>query len=265
LNAGMETALALPNSPLAAYRHAAQTAKIDFLALTDHVHGGAASGEGEDSMPEGAYAITLAAADRVNNDPEFAGKFLAIPGMEWSSISSGNHVNLLFARRETPHTAARTGVWMNELTPAGFAEAFQARRVFATEDNEMSVLFLAGSRWMGETVSLEGAPSRLETFTVRVEQLPDTDAGGSPQDEGPYTVELLGDEDGAGGEPARPVQVRVGNVSRNRFEVRQGDTVTFTRRVRPRAYYYLHVKEGNGKDSGGEKADAWTAPVFFSP
>jgi hypothetical protein len=159
------------------------------------------------------------------------------------------------------HTAARTGVWARELTPEGFAEAYRARRVFATEDNELSVLFLSGSEWMGSVVAVP-AQGEVRTFTVRIEQMRDTDTG-QALNEGPYTVELLGDEDGVGGGEAIPVEVRQGGQQKRALEVPQGTTVSFTRRVRPSSYYYLHVVEGRDRDGGGNAADAWTAPIFF--
>jgi len=134
--------------------------------------------------------------------------------------------------------------------------------VFATEDNELSVLFLSGSEWMGSVVSVP-ARGEVRTFTVRIEQMRDTDTG-QAFDEGPYIVELLGDEDGVGGSEAIPVRVRQGGQLKRAVEVAQGTTVTFTRRVRPGSYYYLHVTEGRDRDGGGNVADAWTAPIFFA-
>jgi hypothetical protein len=119
------------------------------------------------------------------------------------------------------HTAARTGVWARELTPEGFAEAYRARRVFATEDNELSVLFLSGSEWMGSVVAVP-AQGEVRTFTVRIEQMRDTDTG-QALNEGPYTVELLGDEDGVGGGEAIPVEVRQGGTAEARSRGASGN------------------------------------------
>jgi hypothetical protein len=53
-------------------------------------------------MPRGSYQLLLDAADRIDIDPTLKGKFLAIPGMEWNSISLGNHINIFFARHPVP-------------------------------------------------------------------------------------------------------------------------------------------------------------------
>jgi hypothetical protein len=379
----------IPNGPFEAWREAALQARLDFLALTDHVHGEEQPGQEfcEHEMPRGGHQLLLDAAARINNDPQFHNRFLAIPAVEWSSISSGNHVNIFFARNPVPnsirngdfrglltnylanpafegnnqfllvqmnhpnqndgsfgrnygrgqfpqgpdgfrqfvnafgrfyvgiehinnsrggnenasetndhrdgddlaihyrryldmgfrvapigdhdnhrpnwgrHTAARTGVWATDMSPQGFVEAYRARRVFATEDNEMSVVFMTGNDWMGSVVQVPAAGAE-RTFTVRVDQMRDTDTG-SVQNEGPYIVELFGDEDGPGGALADRVQITFNGQLRTSIQAQQGQTVQFSRRVRPGTYYYLHVREMNGRDAGGQAADAWTAPIFF--
>ncbi len=384
-----EDRFSIPGGPMEAWTVAADEGKVDFLALTDHVHGPEQNQPEfcEHEMPDGGYRLLREAAERINADPARAGKFLAIPGIEWSSITPGNHVNIFFAERPVPqviangafrnlltqylahpdfeannplllcqmnhpnqstlarsygrdefpggepgerefsrlfgdlylgiehinssnnggndnslaqnahrdgngleqfyriylnmgfrlapvgdhdnhranwgrHTAARTGVWAEELTPEGFVEAYRARRVFATEDNEMAVVFLAGDAWMGSEVGVR-AGGEERTFSVRVEQMADTDEG-EVQDEGPYIVELFDDEDGPGGQEAARVQVMRDGEERSSLRVSQGESVQFTRSVRPGAYYYLHVRETESQDGGGNEADAWTAPIWFA-
>ena len=379
----------IQNGPFLAYKRAADAGKLDFLAITDHVHG-PEGGEAEycrHEMPFGGYRLIYDSASRINADPQYRGRFLAIPGMEWSTIGSGNHVNIFFARNPVPqnipngnfralfmnyltnpalegrnnlllvqmnhpnqdnystsygrrdfpagaagyaqfaafyrntflgiehinnssnggnnnaleinahqdgdglarfyrlylnmgfrlapigdhdnhranwgrHTAARTGVWASEMTPAKFAEAYRQRRVYATEDNEMAVAFLSEGRWMGSVVRVPAA-GQTRTFTVMVTQAPDTDTG-QVQNEGPYIIQLFGDEDGAGGAEAAPVQFNYNGAPRSSIQIQQGQTVQLTYRVRPGSYFYLHVKETNGRDAGGQNADAWTAPIFFT-
>src|SRR5688572_4266033 len=60
----------IPNGPMAAWTHAATQSKIDFLALTDHYHGGSPAINAH-SMANGGYELLRAAADRINNDPRF--------------------------------------------------------------------------------------------------------------------------------------------------------------------------------------------------
>lgn len=71
-------------TPAAAYAFARNTAPtpLDFLAVTDHNHGGAGM-----SLP--SYALGLAEAAAANDD----GDFVAIYGQEWG-LSSGGHVNV---------------------------------------------------------------------------------------------------------------------------------------------------------------------------
>lgn len=390
VNSNNNNRFQIPNGPFLAFRRAADFGKVDFLALTDHVHG-PENGQSEycaHEMPEGGYKLLLDSALAINNSAQYRGRFLAIPGMEWSTISSGNHVNIFFATKPVPqniqngnyrmlftnylnnaafesgnpflivqmnhpnqesysknfgrngfpagaqgydqfarfykntylgiehinsssnggnsntleanahrdgddlqvfyrrylnmgfriapigdhdnhranwgrHTAARTGVWTSRLTADKFVEAYKARRVFATEDNEMAVAFLSQGKWMGSEVRVPAA-GETRTFTVMVTQRRDTDTG-QVQNEGPYIVELFGDEDGAGGAEADRVRFVFGGQERSSIQINQGQTVEFTYRVRPNTYYYLHVREINGRDADGEEADAWTAPIFFVP
>lgn len=380
--------LQLANGPLQAWTRAADAAKLDFLALTEHVHGPEQGNlePCDHEMPADGYSLLLEAAEKMNNDPARQGKFLAIPGMEWSSISSGNHINLLFARnyvkssirngdflglldgyirnpqfeggnadllvqlnhpndgdldrsygrrafpatvageqqfvqtfgdvyfaiehinnsnhsnentsevnehrdgdglsfhyrsylnmglRLAPvgdhdnhranwgrHTAARTGVWARELTKAGFVEAYKARRMFATEDNELAVAFRCGEKWMGDSATVP-ANGALREFTVNIDQIADTDAA-TKQDEGPYIVELFGDEDGVGGAIAERVSVTTSSGAESAsVRVETGGEIKLQRQVKPGSYYFIHVRETQGQDSGGSQDDAWTAPIFF--
>lgn len=87
-----------------AFKRAADAAKLDFLAVTDHVHG-PESGQQEycsHEMPMGGYKLILDSALKINSDPAYRNKFLAVPVMEWSTISSGNHINIFWARNLVP-------------------------------------------------------------------------------------------------------------------------------------------------------------------
>ncbi|MGH9949045.1 MAG: hypothetical protein ACRD6X_17885, partial [Pyrinomonadaceae bacterium] len=159
------------------------------------------------------------------------------------------------------HTAARTGVWSNGLSPAEFVEAYKERRVFATEDNEMSVAFLTENKWMGSVIRVPNA-GEVRTFKVFVDQGADTDSG-EIQNEGPYLVELIVD-DGPGGPAARVRNIVSNGQSVGSIFVQTGEAVEFTYRVRPGTYCYIHVTEMGGKDSDRKQADAWTAPFFFT-
>lgn len=88
-------------TPSQAYRHARDVAHLDFLAITEHNHSRAESGARErrdglliatnHALYTGPDAEALIpAANRLTED----GQFVAIYGQEFSTISSGNHVNV---------------------------------------------------------------------------------------------------------------------------------------------------------------------------
>jgi len=72
-------------TPDDAFRYAHEKGGLDFLALTIHDHM---------ATPE-EYAAIGEAANEANR--RFAGRFCAIVGQEWSTISTGNHVSILGA------------------------------------------------------------------------------------------------------------------------------------------------------------------------
>ena len=173
-------------------------------------------------------------------------------------------------------SAARTGVWADELTLDGIAEAMSANRVFATEDDELAVGFQVRhsgvTYWMGETVPLD-AESEV-TVVVHVEQAPGSD--GDSVEEGPYTARVHIDQDGVGGAFAAELSV---------YEFASAGDWEFPVTVAPGQYFFLEIEEKGGKDNplgdgedaagadGGTDPDgfrddlsdsAWTSPVWFS-
>lgn len=175
-------------------------------------------------------------------------------------------------------TAARTAVWADERSYAGLMNGFRANRVYATEDDEMAVMFQVehnGARyWMGETVPLEDDEAEVDLL-VKVWQLAGSD--GDDTDEGPYTVEVYSDWDGARDRHAA-FWDSVADVPANTLQ-------RITVPVVAGEYLYLVVRERNGKDNpigdgedninnvtGMDGADgmrdnmndaAWTTPVWF--
>ena len=85
-------------TPDEAYKHArdAQNAKLDFMALTEHNHAEALGPDGigiatQPALYKGSDAASLiSTAKRLTED----GRFVALYGQEFSTISSGNHVNV---------------------------------------------------------------------------------------------------------------------------------------------------------------------------
>lgn len=88
--------------PAEAYKHARDVAHVDFLAITEHNHAQAEQGADADrrdgiliatnpSLYSGSSSSSLISAARAANAD---GTFVALYGQEFSTISSGNHVNV---------------------------------------------------------------------------------------------------------------------------------------------------------------------------
>lgn len=72
----------------------AREAGLDFMAITEHNHRQAAGDDGVFLTPELYGQLIQSAKEHTVTD-----KFVAIWGQEFSTISSGNHVNIFFADR----------------------------------------------------------------------------------------------------------------------------------------------------------------------
>ena len=74
--------------------HAALNAGLDFLGISDHHNTPTSGAFGKQFTLEGSeYEDGLVAvAEQFNAD--HAGRFVAIPGIEWGTISNGNHINV---------------------------------------------------------------------------------------------------------------------------------------------------------------------------
>lgn len=100
-------------TPEQAFSHARDVAKLDFLAVTEHNHllgGNASSPEVKAALYKGPPATALRpTADRFT----VSGKFIAIAGQEYSSMSKGNHVNLF----DTPEVITLKNGEFDELLP----------------------------------------------------------------------------------------------------------------------------------------------------
>lgn len=81
-------------TPAEAYAHARDVAGLDFLAITEHNHAQAGDIAGNPALYTGPGTLSLIpTADRFVED----GQFIALYGQEFSSISRGNHMNVLDA------------------------------------------------------------------------------------------------------------------------------------------------------------------------
>ena len=93
-------------TPEAGYRHARDVARLDFLAITEHNHLGRMAQEPE--LYAGPSSISLrSTANRFTVD----GQFLALIGQEFSSISSGNHANVLEVGEVIANADVPNGRW----------------------------------------------------------------------------------------------------------------------------------------------------------
>lgn len=175
-------------------------------------------------------------------------------------------------------TAARTAVWADGVTSADLMSGFKANRVYTTEDDEMAVVFQVRfggqTYWMGDQIPLPEGESEVELL-VKVWQGPGSD--NDPTEEGPYTVTVVNDRDGVGGQQAAeepPIA-----------DIPSGQMRTIPVVVSPGQYIYISVTEQSGKDNpvgdgedvqnnqtGQPGADgarddmndaAWTSPVWF--
>jgi phosphatidylserine/phosphatidylglycerophosphate/cardiolipin synthase-like enzyme len=76
-----------------AFEYARDTGRMDFLAVTPHVVDDRADDPPDiASLSASAYTTLLATARAVTAESQ--GRFLALGGMEWSTNSTGNHVNV---------------------------------------------------------------------------------------------------------------------------------------------------------------------------
>jgi len=176
-------------------------------------------------------------------------------------------------------TAARTAAWADGVSYDQLMDAFRANRVYTTEDDELVVAFQVKyngqTHWMGETVPLDSDEDDVELL-VKVWQAAGSD--GDNTNEGPYTIQIISDADGIGGQAASPLGQPIKNVP-------SGTLKKIPLSVQRGQYVYIQVTEQKGKDNlVGEGDDifinatgasghdgkrdnpndsAWTSPVWF--
>jgi phosphatidylserine/phosphatidylglycerophosphate/cardiolipin synthase-like enzyme len=80
-----------------AYEYARDEGRMDFLALSPHASDDGPLDAGDNAnMSEHGFGELVRVAGEVSD--ESGGAFLALPAMEWSTNSTGNHVNILGSR-----------------------------------------------------------------------------------------------------------------------------------------------------------------------
>ena len=94
-------------TPAEAYEHARDVAGLDFLAITEHNHAQAGDIAGNHALYTGPGSLSL--IPTANGFTE-EGRFVALYGQEFSTIGSGNHMNVIDAPRviDVPNGHVRT-------------------------------------------------------------------------------------------------------------------------------------------------------------
>ncbi len=153
------------------------------------------------------------------------------------SADQDNH----YAHWGSLHTG-RTGVVARALTPEGVYEAIRARRVFATEDQNLELVMTANGRYMGEV--LPYTPEVNLEISLRDPDEPTAS----------YIVQVFADEPGK--EVAKPIFQQQVPAGRNQLKVSWKPSAS------SESYAFVKVSQLN---TDGQFDDAWTAPVWVSP
>ena len=95
-------------TPHEAYTHARDVAGLDFMAITEHNHPQAGNIANNHALYNGDGPTSLRSAARFFTE---AGRFVAIYGQEFSTISSGNHANVFEVRDVISTTDVPNGEW----------------------------------------------------------------------------------------------------------------------------------------------------------
>ncbi|MDB4961236.1 MAG: hypothetical protein JWP01_1235 [Myxococcales bacterium] len=117
---GMMVPVDVGNTPADAARYAYEYARdegqMDFLALTPHTsdEGATDPGDNANMIPEQFEQMELIAGDVTRTS---SGSFVAMAGMEWSTNSAGNHVNVFGSRELAKIERGRFDTLYNEFLP----------------------------------------------------------------------------------------------------------------------------------------------------
>jgi len=99
-----------------AYEYARDEGQMDFLALSPHTsdEGATDPGDNANMIPEQFEQMALIADDVTRSS---SGSFVAIAGMEWSTNSAGNHVNVFGSRELAKIERGRFDTLYNDFLP----------------------------------------------------------------------------------------------------------------------------------------------------
>lgn len=133
----------------------------------------------------------------------------------------------------------RTGVLAKELTPAGIYDAIRARRVFASEDQNLELVLQANGAYMGDIIQASGK------VQLNVHLLDRDEPKAS------YTLQIFADQ--VGGPTAVPVIQQQIAPGRNQLSFEW---------QAPAGESYVFAKVTQLNESGSQD-DAWTAPIWI--
>jgi hypothetical protein len=141
-------------------------------------------------------------------------------------------------------TDARTAVAAATLTKAALLTALKQRRVYATEDRNLRLVYRVNNQLLGSRIGGASVPAPGSALTLSLTITDDDEPTAS------YVVEVFSDE--VGGEAVASV-VRTESVTGNGTHDISG--VTYQEGAQ---YVYLRVQQADGNR-------AWTAPVWLEP
>jgi hypothetical protein len=141
-------------------------------------------------------------------------------------------------------TQARTAVLAPTLSKAALLGAMRRRRVYATEDRSLRLIYRVNNELLGSRITGSAVPAAGTALSVSL-QITDDDEPTTA-----YTVEVFSDTIG-GSQTAAVVRTQTvtGNGSHN---------ITGVNYVGGDQYLYLRVRQADGNR-------AWTAPVWLEP
>ena len=141
-----------------AYEYARDEGGMDFLALSPHTcdDGMLEAGDAANMIPEQYRQLELVAYDVTKTS---SGTFVALPAMEWSTNSSGNHVNIFGSRELAKVERGRFDVLYTDFLPG------------REQDGDQPIVQLNHPRtFRQQTASLDGNWDQI--FDINLRDIP---------------------------------------------------------------------------------------------